>query len=409
VFAAWEGLKLKSFITASVCLLIAGAGAVGLQYHRLASSRKLQVFRVVDLGTLGGDQTVADDVSSAGMAVGWSLKASLVQHAFICRKGKLVDLDPNPARASAAAEVNRNGVVVGAGAIPASSYPQNDRAFLWKAGVFHELPGLGGGFSQANGINESGTVVGVAATTDGRRHAVLWRGGAVMDLTPTARLAGFVAINARGEVAGVADQRVFLWREGKLTWLPSPYSMTTAMLGPSGEVVGSASGPKGADPFFSRTLIWINGGKPQSVSMPGSVSTSAFSVGAGGEVVGVSITKPRTTHAFLWVKGRIRDMGVPPGDDSCMPEAIASDGTVYGVAGRGLVGLAYGEPFAWSHGKFVALGIGGRETGDWSINRIVGVDARGRVLAVGIYRGLQHSCWLVRTASGRAARRRRGK
>src|SRR5262245_44292642 len=49
-----------------------------------------------------------------------------------------------------------------------------DHGFVWENGQITDLGTLGGGSSIALDVNQQGRIVGVAATGNGRLHAVLW-------------------------------------------------------------------------------------------------------------------------------------------------------------------------------------------------------------------------------------------
>ena len=49
------------------------------------------------------------------------------------------------------------------------------RAFLWENKVMKDLGAVAGDSSGAQGINDAGQVVGWSATSDGGVHATLWR------------------------------------------------------------------------------------------------------------------------------------------------------------------------------------------------------------------------------------------
>lgn len=137
------------------------------------------LYRVVDLGTLGGAKSEALAISDAGHVVGW-------------------------------AET---------GAVTAGGDPIQ-RAFLWHAGQMHDLGSLGGpdGESVAYGVNGLGQVVGWTDTPDGKR-AFLWLPEPAYGLPAGMNDLGTMGhdvseatdINERGEIVGITDRATFLW------------------------------------------------------------------------------------------------------------------------------------------------------------------------------------------------------
>ena len=62
---------------------------------------------------------------------------------------------------------------------------------------------LGGGFSAAHALNDSGYVVGVSGTPAGSNHAFLWRAGSILgNISPSYPGTWATGINARGDVSG---------------------------------------------------------------------------------------------------------------------------------------------------------------------------------------------------------------
>ena len=147
--------------------------------------------RVVDLGTLPGDDTsVGFGLNDAGWVVGESDRLaadnSLSRYrAVLWRDGLATDLGTLGGGVATARAVNNRGQIVG------TSCTAGDRAvfscgtyaaFLWQDGRMADLGSLGGGGTFPRRINDAGQVVGSGGTAGGTTHAFLWQGGALRDL-----------------------------------------------------------------------------------------------------------------------------------------------------------------------------------------------------------------------------------
>ncbi|MBT3379881.1 MAG: hypothetical protein HN742_03395 [Lentisphaerae bacterium] len=160
----------------------------------------------LDLGTLGGAQSVAYAINARGEIVGESATATSVTTAFLYRDGQMVPLDPNPPYRSVAYDISDSGVIVGQRADADGAL----KATRWREGEAEELAGLGGVYSCALAVNAEGRAVGWAENEIGALHAVLWDArGAVLDLNGLLwgaagewDLQSATAINDAGDVVG---------------------------------------------------------------------------------------------------------------------------------------------------------------------------------------------------------------
>jgi probable HAF family extracellular repeat protein len=147
-------------------------------------------YRVVDLGTLGGDSSFANAINDHGQIVGQYV-ANAKYHPFLWHRGT-VTLLGDPTVAGAATDINNHGLVVGS---------SGSHAFSWHNGIMTDLGTLGGPTSFDSAVNDRGQILGMADTTAGDSHAVLWDQGRTVDLGAL-RVGD---INNRGTVVGMTD------------------------------------------------------------------------------------------------------------------------------------------------------------------------------------------------------------
>ena len=239
--------------------------------------------KIIDLGTLeGGHESFAAAVNDQGQVAGWfgntvpdpfSLGCLAVcfttqTRGFIWQKGVMRDLGTLGGPDAQSEAINARGQIVGISYTsfipnPGSGIPTID-PFLWQNGVMVDIGSLGGTFGVANFINSAGKVVGTSNLAgDQTNHGFLWDRGSLRDLgTLGGDNVQALWINDGGDVVGVSDltgsqtHDGFLWRKGVMTDLGN--------LG---------------------------------------LSSFAFAINSGGQVVGHSKINDGTFRAFIWEKG----------------------------------------------------------------------------------------------------------
>jgi probable HAF family extracellular repeat protein len=291
-----------------------------------------------DLGTLpGGTSSFALWINKGGQTVGVSqnglidpLTGASAQIAVLWKStGEIINLGTLGGNQSLAVALNDRSQAVGAAAnaIPDSfslspviggpAFGTQTRAFLWENGVMRDLGTLGGPDSFAGYVNEGGQVAGISYTDSTPNdttgiptvHPFLWENGRMLDL---GSLGGTFAsvndLNNRGQVVGPMYlpgdefQHPYLWSHGTLTDLGTFGGSNGNANGvnEAGEVVGVADFP---GDVLHNAFLWNNGVMTDLGNL--GKTSNAHSINSKGQVVGASKVSFETgeLRAFLWEKG----------------------------------------------------------------------------------------------------------
>jgi probable HAF family extracellular repeat protein len=167
-----------------------------------------------ELGTLGGPDSDALIVNDRGQVAGMSTTNRTINpntqqptvDPFFWENGKMIDLGTLGGVSGYPNAINHHGQVVGASNLEGD---QVSHAFLWDGGIMKDLGTLGGNFSEARWINNTGEVAGWATLTgDPGSHATLWKDGKITDLgaLPGSPCSYANGINSLGQILGAAQQ-----------------------------------------------------------------------------------------------------------------------------------------------------------------------------------------------------------
>lgn len=167
-------------------------------------------FSTLDLGTLGGDTSIAWGINDAGQVVGGAQNLAGFRRPFSYAGGTMSDLGTLGGASGYATAINNDGRIVGA----ADTAAAGTRAFLYTGGSLQDLgtlPSSGEFYSNANAINDKGTIAGGSSAGEFTPpeppfHAfVRCCDGTLADLgTFGGQYSEAFGINERGEVVGVA-------------------------------------------------------------------------------------------------------------------------------------------------------------------------------------------------------------
>jgi probable HAF family extracellular repeat protein len=310
---------------------------------------------LVDLGGLGGNDSVASFIGNNGLTTGQSLTGSIdpltgwpASDGVLWQGSRIIDMGTLPGGyESQAGQVNGRGRATGfstnAVPDPFSIYyffftgfqftnGTQTRAFVWdeKNGM-QDIGTLGGPDAFAPFINERGQIAGFSYTNSTPNPTTgvptidpfLWDHGRMIDLGSFGGTLGFVggptvALNDRGQVVGSSSFpgdvifHAFMWEKGHLNdlgTLGGSYS-AAATINDGGSVIGE-SFPTGEEGMV-HAFLWKGGVMTDLGTVGGNDCSSAFGINAKDQVVGEAFPCQvnAVPHAFLWDKGRIIDLNV---------------------------------------------------------------------------------------------------
>jgi probable HAF family extracellular repeat protein len=295
----------------------------------------------------------------------------------------VVDLGTLGGSYSYAQGVNNSGQVVGG-----SMTSSNERhAFLYSNGLMHDLGTFGGNDSEANAINNSGQVVGCANIASGFGNAFLYQNGSLQHVGEYGNYSSHAyGINDIGQVVGIASDssiifiHAFLWQNGSIR-----------DLGKFGDDYGQATGINNncqiigtyvVNGVEEHAFMYQNGYK-QDLGTLGGILTIAYGINNGGQVVGMSYdSSGNYAHAFLWQNGAMTDLEIT-GDVNSEAHSINNNGQVVGdtwnSAGNNF------HAFLWQNGTTYDLNTLLFNAGSgWTLQFATGINDKGQIVGYGL-------------------------
>jgi probable HAF family extracellular repeat protein len=277
--------------------------------------------QIVNLGTLGGNESAAAAVNDRGDVVGAALTSTP---------------DPFPGRCPMVCDF----FIFGNGTEP--------HAFLWRDGRMQDLGTLGGPDSGAFFVNDLGDIAGasdvdytVNPVTQGPTvHPFVWRRGQMLDLVAVAPPGMFggtygivSALNDRGQVAGTMNLsgdttwHSFLWQEGSITDLGTlgGINTTAEWMNRAGHVVGRSDVTAicsacsvGNQQQLHHPFLWRDNTITDLGLLYDDTAGTAYNINDKDQVIGITKTctavepndacEGQVSHAFLWENGSIVDL-----------------------------------------------------------------------------------------------------
>ena len=318
---------MKSRVVSFLCALVLIATTLAAQAQRSPAQR----YAVIDLGTLpGGTFSQPFFINDNDAVSGSSNLPNNTQQAVLWSRGRIIDLGTLGGPNSIAFGVNAFGLAGGEAETSISDPNGEDFCgfgthlvclpVIWNGGGASPLPTVGGNNGGVNRINRWGVAAGVAenSTSD--------------PACPAPQQLQFKP------VAWEHDHAIELPTEGG-----DPDGLALG-INDNGQIVGGSGICSTFNPYLLinlqsvHALLWQNGQAIDLGNLGGTTGEAqgnlAFAINNRAQIVGVSDLPGDTTyHAFLWTAAtRMKDLGTLPGDLASLAISINDPGVVVGLS-----------------------------------------------------------------------------
>ncbi len=283
------------------------------------TSAQIPEYILVDLGTLGGNDSTAYGINNIGQVVGMASTENGQGHAFLYSNGFMQDLGTLGGDNSIAYGINNIGQVVGSSTINNKNLYPPFHAFLYSNGSMQDISGRN--VAIAYGINNKGQVIGTLTSASGSGYrAFLYSDGSMKGLgTLGGPSSGGSSVNDNGYVVGWSEissgvrplSHAFLYSNGSmqdLGTLEGHNSSHSSGINNNGQMVGVSYNPSSG---FEYAFLYSNG-VMQNLGTLGGEYSYALGINDNGYVVGYSTAggdpSKHLNRAFLYSNGSMRDL-----------------------------------------------------------------------------------------------------
>jgi len=340
---------MKAFLALPVCL-------AALLIFPAARPVLAQAYALTDLGLpTGYTGSSAKAINDRDQVTGEISHGTQFSHAFLYSGGRMTDLGTLPGfRDSVGNAINDRGEITGVATKADPTDPSANpalivHAFTAEAGAFHDLRPLGKALYMSSGINTVGQVVGGVITLRDQSRAFVCRGGRVMLLDEQIarpgsgwKLQEADGINDSGDIVGSGFHsgvlHAFLYHSGEVTdlnrYLPAPTDWVLERaegINTKGDIV--CLGKRGQT---SHAFLFSGGVMADLGALPDYPNLVEAHLNNAGQVVGEAQTASGTQQcAFLYEGGKLLDLNrtLPPEAHWSLTEAngINDNGVIVGT------------------------------------------------------------------------------
>ncbi len=279
-------------------------------------------YTIIELGTLGGPESMAADINNSGQIIGSStISEGLQPTAFLWEAGAIVPLTVTSGLTTSAQSINDTGLIVGS-AVTELEALTKQWPVIWAGDTFTKLATISDTQGTAQGVNNLGLIAG-NTITDSNNHLLLWQNETLSNSVPIVGGLGWVSgLNANDQIAGYlvdlqGDSNAFLWTTGVFTDLGTLGGSNSIALDLNdiGQIVGSSTI---TDDIAAHAFLWEDGLMSDLGGFGDVITETSRANGINnlGTVVGQALVGAEY-HAVLWRDGQIYDL-----NDLLLPDSV---------------------------------------------------------------------------------------
>jgi probable HAF family extracellular repeat protein len=285
---------------------------------------------------------------------------------------------------SGGSAINASGEVTGSAQTAGGSFD----AFAYSNGVMTDLGAPSGYDSDGTGINNLGQISGRLSNADGAVHAFLYSNGVMTDLSAALGFNSSSAngINNSGTVVGSGNSS-FTYNQGSVVILgvpPGYYQASAGAINDNGIVAGTVSnGETVYLPYMYNNGAWTRLGM-----LPGFSDGFSEAINSRGQIVGyISAGLAGNANAFLYSDGTMTDLGLLPGGTHSVANGINDLGEIVGQANNSTAERA----FLYANGGMVDLNSLISPSSGWDLVAATAINNAGQITGDGTIGGQSHA------------------
>ena len=301
-----------------IILILVLLGLLACVFAYMMHAPSKAVYKVTDLGILGGENSHAVDINNNCQIVGYyyfQRDNYIYKHAFIWEKGVIKYLGTMGFKNNTPIAINDKGQVIGRLQDKGKKHRADESWYIWQNGKMTELNALNALHAYPKSFNNAGQIVGIIWDDKEEYQGFFWEKGKITKLKPIdGKPVNAIKINNNGQILAYTQRddytyRTFVITNGKPVeiTLEGYRSLRPGAVNDIGDVILET----GRSYHEKRATVLCSKGK--SIFLQGLRGTHEYphadSINTNGVIIGACESNkpfPQSIVPFIWEKGRLQ-------------------------------------------------------------------------------------------------------